>query len=52
IRDIDRMAGGTIAFKQYTNEEPRFAIFALIAAGLWAASAGAKLTLPYFQKLS
>lgn len=52
IRDIDRMAGGTIAFRQYTNEEPRFAIFALIAAGLWAASAGAKLTLPYFQKLS
>ena len=52
IGDIDRMAGGTIAFKQYTNEEPRFAIFALIAAGLWAASAGAKLTLPYFQKLS
>lgn len=52
IRDIDRMAGGMIAFKQYTNEEPRFAIFALIAAGLWAAAAGAKLTLPYFQKLS
>ena len=52
IRDIDRLAGGTIAFRQYTNQEPRFAAFALIAAGLWAAAAGAKLTLPYFQKLS
>ena len=52
IHDIDRESTGTIEFKQYSSQQPRFALFALMAGGLWAGSAGLKLAVPYFQKIS
>jgi hypothetical protein len=52
IRDIDRQATGTIEFRQYSSQQPRFEIFALIAATFWTAAATLKLGVPYFQKLS
>jgi VWA domain-containing protein len=52
IADIDRVATGSIQFKQYSSQQPRFMIFALAAAACWAAAALLKLSLPYFQKLS
>jgi hypothetical protein len=51
ISDIDSMSNGTIEVRQYSSQEPRFAVFALMAAGLWAAAAALKLAVPYFQKL-
>jgi hypothetical protein len=51
IQEIDAASTGTIQIKQYTNQQPRFSIFAVIAAGLWAGSAALKLAVPYFQKL-
>lgn len=52
IEDINRVATGSIQFKQYSSQQPRFAVFALAAAACWAAAALLKLSLPYFQKLS
>ena len=52
IEDIDRLATGTIQFRQYSSQQPRFAVFALLAAAFWAASALLKLALPYFEKIS
>ena len=51
ISNIDSMSNGTIEVRQYSSQEPRFAVFALMAAGLWAAAAALKLAVPYFQKL-
>ena len=53
IQDIDRVsAGTTIDVKQYSSQQPRFALFALVAAGFWTTAAGLKLGVPLFQKLS
>jgi hypothetical protein len=52
IEDIDRLATGTIQFKQYSSQQPRFTVFALIAAAFWAAAAFLKLALPHFEKMS
>ena len=52
IEDIDRVATGTIQFKQYSSQQPRFALFALAAAAFWSAAALLKLSLPYFEKLA
>ena len=52
IQDIDRVSAGTIEVRQYSSQEPQFASFTLIAAGLWAAAAALKLGTPLFQKLS
>jgi Ca-activated chloride channel family protein len=51
IEDIDRVSAGTIELRMYSSQRPRFAMFALGAAALWAAAAGLKLGLPYFLKL-
>ena len=51
IRDIDRLAAGTIHVKRYTSQQPRFALFALIAAGWWSMAAAVKLSGSSFQKL-
>lgn len=50
VHEIDRLSAGTVAVKQYVTETPRFAPFALAAAGLWALALVAKLTIPNFQK--
>jgi Ca-activated chloride channel family protein len=49
VREIDRLSAGTIAIRQYTTQQPRFPIFALLASGLWTLAIGLKLTVPYFQ---
>jgi hypothetical protein len=51
IDDIDGLSNGTIEVRQYSSQEPRFAVFALMTAGLWTAAAALKLAVPYFQKL-
>ncbi|MBS1818448.1 MAG: VWA domain-containing protein [Acidobacteria bacterium] len=51
IADIDKVAAGTIATKQYTSQRPRFAFFALAAAASWLTAAALKLSLPQFQKV-
>ncbi|HUR35601.1 MAG TPA: VWA domain-containing protein [Vicinamibacterales bacterium] len=51
INDIDKVAAGTIATRQYTSQRPRYAFFAMSAAACWLAAAALKLALPQFQKL-
>lgn len=48
ISDIDRAAAGKIELKQYSTERPRFAPFAMMAAGLWALALLLRLTAPVF----
>jgi hypothetical protein len=48
LRDIDRASAGRIEYKQYSTERPRFAPFALIAAGLWSLALLLRLTVPAF----
>jgi hypothetical protein len=52
IEDIDRVSTGTIQVKQYTSQQPRFAIFATIAVALWSLAAALKLLVPHFSKLN
>ena len=49
VHDIDRAAIGAIERTQYTSQEPRFAVFALVAAALWASAAGLTLGVPVFR---
>jgi hypothetical protein len=49
IHDIDRSTAGKIEMKQYSTERPRFAPFALIAAGLWCAALALRFAVPAFQ---
>jgi hypothetical protein len=51
INEIDSISTGTIEVRQYSSQQPQFATFALIAAGLWTAAAALKLAVPSFQKL-
>ncbi len=50
INDIDREAVGSIAARQYSSQQPRFTVFALIAFALWSAAAGLKVLTPYFAR--
>lgn len=49
VREIDRLAPGRIDVREYTAQKPRFAGFALIAAGCWLAAAAAKLNFRVFR---
>ncbi|MGE3472522.1 MAG: VWA domain-containing protein [Vicinamibacterales bacterium] len=49
VSDIDRAAVGAIQTTQYTSREPRFAVFALGAAGCWLLAATLRLGLPVFS---
>src|SRR5262249_41298127 len=51
IAEIDAVAAGTIQTRQYSSQEPRFAMFTALAAGFWLVAAAAKLTVPYCQRL-
>jgi Ca-activated chloride channel family protein len=51
IDEIDQVAAGTIEVRQYTNQQPRFAMFTTAALLCWVLAAMLKLTVPYFQKL-
>jgi Mg-chelatase subunit ChlD len=49
IQAIDRRGAGMIEMKQYSTERPRYAVFALTAAGLWCAALLLRFTIPTFQ---
>jgi hypothetical protein len=49
LADIDREAVGAIQVRQYTNQQPRFASWALAAAALWAVAAAMRLAVPLFE---
>ena len=51
INDIDREAVGAISARQYTSQQPRFTLFALIAFALWFGSAGLKVLSPWFSRV-
>ena len=51
ITEIDQVAAGTIEVRQYTSQQPRFAMFTAVAVMCWTAAAFLKLTVPSFQKL-
>jgi hypothetical protein len=51
INDIDREAVGTIAARQYSSQQPRFTLFALIAFAFWSGAAGLKLFSPWFSRV-
>jgi len=51
LQDIDRLSLGATEIKQYVVDQPRFAGFALIAAGLWMIAITLKLTIPQFSTL-
>jgi Ca-activated chloride channel family protein len=50
IQEIDKVAVGKISIKQYSTQQPRFSVFALIAAGLWTLALALKLTVPHLNK--
>jgi hypothetical protein len=51
IDDIDREAVGAISARQYTSQQPRFTLFALVAFLLWSSSAGLKVLSPWFSRV-
>ncbi|MFZ2627753.1 MAG: vWA domain-containing protein [Rugosibacter sp.] len=50
IAEIDKAATGTISSRQYSNQQPLFNAFALIAAMLWSVAAALQLGLRHFRK--
>ena len=50
IDDIDERSVGKVEIKQYALQQPQFAPFALIAAGLWVLALALKVAVPYFGK--
>lgn len=51
VTDIDRASVGRIETTQYANQQPKYFIFALLSAGLWAGAAALKLATPWFGKI-
>ena len=50
IEEIDQVAAGTIRLTVYGTQNPRFTLFASIAAMCFMFSALAKLSVPFFQR--
>jgi Ca-activated chloride channel family protein len=50
VADIDRAGTGTVSVRQYVNQQPRFAMFALAAFAAWAVAATLQLAFPFFQR--
>ncbi len=48
LADIDRASAGRIEYKQYSTERPRFAPFAMAAAGLWSLALLLRMTVSVF----
>ncbi|MGE0359193.1 MAG: VWA domain-containing protein [Vicinamibacterales bacterium] len=48
VSDIDRAAVGAIQVTQYSSRQPRFALWALGAAGCWLLAAALRLAVPIF----
>jgi hypothetical protein len=51
INDIDREAVGAISARQYSSQQPRFTLFALIAFAFWSGAAGLKVFSPWFSRV-
>ncbi len=49
VNEIDRSAPGRVDMKRYTTEQPRFAAFAVAAAGFWTLALLMRLATPWFQ---
>jgi Ca-activated chloride channel family protein len=50
IREIDKVAVGKVAIRQYSTQQPRFSIFALVSVALWTLALTLKLTVPHLSK--
>ncbi len=50
IKDIDRRSAGRVDVKLYSSQRPKFAGYALFAAGFWTLALTLQLTVPYFRK--
>ena len=50
IEEIDRRSAGRIELKQYTAEQPEYAVFAAGGIGLWGLAALLQLTVPWCRK--
>jgi Ca-activated chloride channel homolog len=50
IEEIDRLTAGEIRLTEYSAQQPRFAIFALVAVLCFVVAIASKLTVPYFQR--
>jgi len=50
IKDIDRRSGGRVEVKRYSNQQPKFASYAFMAASFWTLALMLQLTVPYFRK--
>ena len=51
INDIDREAVGAISARQYSSQQPRFTLFAMIAFMFWTGGAGLKVLSPWFSRV-
>ena len=50
IAEIDKVAIGKIAIRQYSTQRPRFTSFGLVAVGFWTLALALQLTVPYLRK--
>lgn len=50
IREIDEVAAGTVRLTQYSSQQPRFMIFASLAALCFLVAAASRLSVPVFQR--
>ena len=50
IAEIDKVAIGKIAIRQYSTQQPRFTSFGLVAVGFWTLALALQLTVPYLRK--
>jgi hypothetical protein len=50
VNDIDREAVGAISARQYSSQQPRFTLFALIAFACWTTAGALKLLFPAFAR--
>jgi hypothetical protein len=51
VNDIDREAVGAISARQYTSQQPRFTLFALVTMLCWTGATGLKVLTPHFSRL-
>lgn len=50
VADIDRESVGAISARQYTSQQPRFTLFALLAFACWTGAITLKVGTPYFSR--
>jgi Ca-activated chloride channel homolog len=50
IREIDEVAAGTVRMTEYASQQPRFTIFASLAALCFVVAVASRLSVPVFQR--